>query len=59
LFGDRLASTRRFSVLDAITLERRGVPAVLNDVATTSRFAAELADQVKRILATGGPPTPA
>jgi hypothetical protein len=84
-------------VLDAITLERRGVPsaavgvrklvettgrgmcraqgipdypiaiidhatgslASLNDAATVSRFAAEVADQVDRILTTGGPRTPA
>jgi len=84
-------------VLDAITLERRGVPAAavgvrklvettgrgmcraqgipdypiatidhatgslasLNDVATASRFAAEVADQVDRILTTGGPRPPA
>jgi len=46
-------------VLDAITLERRGVPAALNDAATASRFAAELADQVKRILTTGGARPPA
>jgi len=84
-------------VLDAITLERRGVPAAavgvrklvettgrgmcraqgipdypiatidhatgslvsLNDAATASRFAAEVADQVDRILTTGGPRTPA
>jgi hypothetical protein len=84
-------------VLDAITLERRGVPAAavgvrklvettgrgmcraqgipdypiatidhatgslvsLNDAATASRFAAEVADQVDRMLTTGGPHTPA
>lgn len=84
-------------MLDAITLERRGVPsaavgvrklvettgrgmcraqgipdypiaiidhatgslASLNDAATVSRFAAEVADQVDRILTTGGPRTPA
>ena len=84
-------------MLDAITLERRGVPAAavgvrklvettgrgmcraqgipdypiatidhatgslvsLNDAATASRFAAEVADQVDRILTTGGPGTPA
>ena len=84
-------------MLDAITLERRGVPAAavgvrklvettgrcmcraqgipdypiatiyhamgslasLNDAATASRFAAEVADQVDRMLTTGGPRTPA
>jgi len=84
-------------VLDAITLERRGVPAAavgvrklvettgrgmcraqgipdypiapidhatgslasLNDAATASRFAAEVADQVDQILTTGGLRTPA
>jgi hypothetical protein len=84
-------------VLDAITLERRGVPAAavgvrklvettgrgmcraqgipdypiaiidhatgslasLNDAATASRFAAEVADQVDRMLTSGGSRTPA
>ena len=84
-------------MLDAITLERRGVPAAavgvrklvettgrgmcraqgipdypiatidhatgslvsLNDAATASRFAAEVADQVDQILTTGGLRTPA
>ena len=83
-------------MLDAITLERRGVPsaavgvrklvettgrgmcraqgipdypiatidnatgslASLNDAATASRFAAEVADQVGQILTTGGLRTP-
>jgi hypothetical protein len=31
----------------------------LNDGTTASRFAAEVADQVERILTTGGPRTPA
>jgi len=36
-----------------------GSLASLNDAATASRFAAEVADQVDRILTTGGPGTPA